>query len=206
MKKAKKSLLLVLCALLLVVGSVMGTMAYLTSKTETITNTFSIGNVAITMVETKVDAYGDPVLTDGERTTTAAGQTYKLMPGHEYIKDPTITVTAGSEPCWLFVKVVNDIVAFEADGATDTIAEQLAANGWTAVAGATGVYWHEVVNASEEAKTVPVFGTVTIADNANEVDGWASIDANTTVAVTAYAVQADGFATAEAAWTAANFS
>ena len=54
MKKAKKALALVLCAVLLVAGSVMGTMAYLTSKDEVV-NTFTVGKVGITLDEEDVD-------------------------------------------------------------------------------------------------------------------------------------------------------
>ena len=44
-KKAKKVVALLLCAVLLVVGSVTGTMAYLTAN-DTVTNTFTVGKVA----------------------------------------------------------------------------------------------------------------------------------------------------------------
>ena len=54
MKKAKKVVALALCAVMLVVGSVAGTMAYLTSN-DSVTNTFTVGNVVITLDETNVD-------------------------------------------------------------------------------------------------------------------------------------------------------
>ena len=109
-KKAKKVVALLLCAVLLVVGSVTGTMAYLTSK-ATVTNTFTVGKVAITLDEAKVNAYGEPVdasdnvviLADAPRV---AANEYKLVPGHTYVKDPVIHVAAGSEACYLFVKII----------------------------------------------------------------------------------------------------
>ena len=188
MKKTTKALVLVLCAILLVAASVAGPVAYLTSS-QSVTNTFSAGQVNITLEETKVDEYG-VALTGNAAGTTDAGQNYKLLPGHEYVKDPVITVTQGSEPCWLFVKVENGIEAYEAD--TNTIAAQLAANGWTLVE--EDVYYHAVVDARTAKQEVDVFGTFEIAENADTVTGWSSVtSANTKVIVTAYAIQADGF-------------
>ena len=104
MKTTKKALLLALCAVLLVVSTVFATMAYLTSTTEVVKNTFTVGNVKITLDEAKVNEYG---VKDGDTRVTE--NTYKLMPGHTYTKDPTIHVDANSEDCWLFVKIVDEI-------------------------------------------------------------------------------------------------
>ena len=200
MKKSSKALLLVLCAAMLVTASVMGTLAYLTSTTGTIDNTFTVGNVEITLLETKVDEYGE-ALTGNDAGTTNAGQPYKMVPGHTYTKDPTITITAKSEPCWLFVKVENGIAKYEAT--TNTIAAQLSANGWTALNGVTDVYYHDIVDVNENQDPIKVFEEFTIADKANEVQGWSSVTSdNTKVSVTAYAIQSDGMPTASDAWTA----
>ncbi|MBQ8387683.1 MAG: hypothetical protein IJX46_02010 [Clostridia bacterium] len=207
-KKILMALALVGCAILLVVGSVAATMAYLTSQTQTITNTFTVGNVAITMDESVTDLYG--VVTSGK---TTAGNAYKLIPGHTYTKDPTITVVANSEKCYLFVEVVNGLSAIEvaadataAEGETETIAEQMADNGWINLSGNIW-YYENAVETNAEDQTVSVFGTFTIAGTA-DVSGYATTnDANDTnkITVTAYAVQADGFANAQAAWTASGF-
>ena len=108
MKTFKKAILLVACAALLVGASIMGTLAFLQDKTETITNTMTVGNVAITLDESVLDANGEKT---GVRST--AGNAYKLVPGKTYIKDPTIHVAAGSENCYLFVKIENGIAAIE---------------------------------------------------------------------------------------------
>lgn len=209
MKKAKKALALVLCAVLLVAGSVMGTMAYLTSTTETVNNTFTVGNVSITLDETKVDEYGDIQYGASSSTTKVTSNVYKLIPGHQYTKDPTVHVTAGSEDAWLFVKVENDIKGIEA---ATTIAAQMETNGWTLVAGQTNVYsYKEIVSAGDD---IPVFGTFTIQGTADvasygTASSNASSDSNSTassgpsIKVTAYAVQADSFNTAAEAWAAA---
>ena len=100
MKTKRKALLLSLCAVLLVVASVMGTMAYL-ADSKTVTNTFTIGQVKIDLDEAKVDTNGNPV-TPAERVKENA---YKLMPGHTYTKDPTVTVKKGSEDSYVRLKV-----------------------------------------------------------------------------------------------------
>jgi len=63
-------------------GSVFGTLAYLTA-TDTVTNTFTVGKVQITLDEAPVDANGET--TDGDRVKK---NNYHLLPGHEYDKDP----------------------------------------------------------------------------------------------------------------------
>ena len=100
MKTRSKALLLTLCAVLLVAASVLGTMAYLTS-TDSVENTFTVGKVKINLDEAKVDA-------DGKADTTAdrvKANEYKLMPGHTYTKDPTVTVEKGSESSYVRMKV-----------------------------------------------------------------------------------------------------
>ncbi|MBQ3062404.1 MAG: hypothetical protein IJD03_01960, partial [Clostridia bacterium] len=98
MKNTKKALLMTLCAVMLVAASVMGTMAYLTSTTGVVTNTFTVGKVGITLDEAKVTEYG---VKDGD--TRVMANTYKLVPGHTYVKDPTVHVAADSEESYLFV-------------------------------------------------------------------------------------------------------
>ena len=100
MKTKSKALLLTLCAVLLVAASVLGTMAYLTS-TDTVTNTFTVGKVEIKLDEAKVTADGIPV----EGAARVQANSYKLMPGTTYTKDPTVTVKAGSEESYVRMKV-----------------------------------------------------------------------------------------------------
>lgn len=100
MKTKSKALLLTLCAVLLVAASVLGTMAYLTSSAE-VKNTFTVGKVEIKLDEAKVNADGIPV--EGADRVTA--NSYKLMPGTTYTKDPTVTVLKGSEESYVRMKV-----------------------------------------------------------------------------------------------------
>ena len=95
MKTTKKALLLTLCAVLLVVASVLGTMAYLTSS-DAVTNTFTVGNVSITLDETDVNLMGEK-----DSDNRVEQNTYHLLPGHEYVKDPMVTVEKGSEESYV---------------------------------------------------------------------------------------------------------
>lgn len=104
MKTRNKVLLLALVAILLVVTTVFATLAYLTSETAEITNTFTVGNVSITMDETDLNEDGEDA---GSRSPN--GNTYKLISGKTYIKDPTIHVGNKSEDSYLFVKVKNGL-------------------------------------------------------------------------------------------------
>ena len=197
MKKMYKGMLLVLCAILLVVASVMGTLAYLQDETKTITNVMTVGNVKITLSESVVDVYGK--VTTGKIVADANGvigesNSYKLIPGRAYTKDPTIHVDDNSENCWLFVEVVNPIAGIEETDQNDgyaTIAEQMAANGWKKLNSVDNVYYHDVVSAGAN---VIVFDHFKIEDSFNGAGNYAD------VTVTAYAVQAEGFASAQDAW------
>ncbi len=195
MKTKTKAIALTLCAVLLVVASVMGTMAYLTSK-DTVTNTFTVGNVSITLDEANVTEYGVKV-PDAKRVKA---NSYNLVPGHTYVKDPTVHVVANSEESYVFVKVENGLSAYEATN--NTIATQIIEKGWTALEGQTGVYYKTVVK-SADAQDLVVFSSFTLSDTANNVDGWANLGSSN-ITVKAYAIQKDGFADAAAAWNAVN--
>ena len=196
-KKILMALALIGCAVVLVAGTIAGTVAYLTSTSGTLKNTFTVGNVSITMDEAKVNVYGeqDGAIRVSGSADDAVANTYKLIPGHTYVKDPTIHVAAGSEACYLFVKVENGISAIEATGAT--IEAQMTANGWKSLA--NDIWYKEAaVDARNAAQDVAVFSTFTLATDA-DLDGDPDYSA-AVVKVTAYAVQADGFTTATAAW------
>lgn len=178
----KKRSALIFVAMMLVCAIAAGvTIAYLTSTPTPVTNTFTVGNVDITLDETLVDEYGSPIPSASPTTEND----YKLIPGHTYIKDPTVHVAAGSEPCYLFIKVVNGLEGFEAD---PSIAEQMEMYGWKPLVGCIDIYYfygvvdpgddnpnkdyiHKegtdgcVVNAKSAAQDIVVFQTVTIAGN-----------------------------------------
>lgn len=94
-----------LCAVLLVAASVLGTMAYLTDSKE-VNNTFTVGNVSIKLDEAKVDENGTQVVDkDGNPVARVTRNAYKLLPGHTYVKDPTVTVLTPSVASYVRMKV-----------------------------------------------------------------------------------------------------
>lgn len=243
MKKAKKVLTLVACAVLLVCISVGATLAYLQATTAPVQNTFSVGAVGATLDEAEVDVFGNPIVdskkneTDEKETLEetleqseyldprvdrVTSNTYKLVPGEDYVKDPTVHLTAETEPVYVFVQVINEITAIEAGNAADatdeqkatTIAAQMATNGWKALGAAyPNIYVYEnIVHTLTDGKLedgstavakgeLPVFTTFTLGDKAEITASYAeaSID------VKAFIIQANGFANAEAAWNAGQF-
>lgn len=112
MKTRTKAMLLTLCAVLLVTATIMGTLAYLTS-TDEVQNTFTVGKVNIELLEREVDGNGQMIKyysDDGESMDGDGNKysykwvksnSYKLLPGHSYSKDPTIFIKAGSESCYV---------------------------------------------------------------------------------------------------------
>ena len=189
MKTKTKALALALCAVLLVVTTVFVTMAYLTSE-DSVTNTFTVGKVTITLDEAKVDEYGE----EEEGASRVDANTYKLIPGHTYTKDPQIHVDTNSEDCYLFVKIENGL-------GTDGTINGLEGNGWEAVANQPGIYCYygidaegalnrdkKIVKANED---IDVFDTFTFGEKADP-SNYDTAAKNAKIIVTAYAIQADG--------------
>lgn len=170
-------------ALVMVAGiSVAGTLAWLTSTTGEVRNTFVVGDgVSITLDEAPVDENGKKI--DGNRRTE---NSYTLAPGGEYDKDPTVHVTG--DDCWVFVKVENGIPE-GAEGDT-TIASQIATN-WTPVSGHDGVYYYgksaEPTIVSKGTDCV-VFETFSIAGTLDN-DTYKALK-NTNITITGFAIQA----------------
>ncbi len=216
MKTGKKALLLALCAVLLVAATVMGTMAYLTYTTEAVVNTFTIGKVELDLDEANVDTKGVKV-----DETRVKANTYKLMPGHEYTKDPTVTVKAGSEDSYVRMKVeVKNIASLKA-AITDSsfysdnvfLLEKLVTGwdstkwqpaGYTETADGSGIYefrYATKVDATEtNEKLEPLFETIKVPGMVDK-DALAKLS-DVQINVTAEAIQADSFADAAAAWKA----
>lgn len=196
-----------LCAVLLVAASVLGTMAYLTD-TQKVENTFTVGNVAIDLDEAKVNTDGT-VVTGADRVKT---NSYKLLPGHTYVKDPTVTVLTPSVAS--YVKMT---VTFTKANALDAIFAPTGADLTSIFGGydaATWIYkgntkegdtrtyefWYKTtVDATAAAQTLePLFTSIIVPGTINN-DQLKSID-GMTINVNAYAIQADGFKDAAEAW------
>ena len=134
MKNIKRTLITVLAMLLVCVLSVSATLAYLYAKTATVRNTFSVGNVEITLDEAHVDPYGNfldesgNVVADIANANRVVANQYKLMDGKTYSKDPTVHVSKYSEESYIFVEVVVDpkVAAALVENGENSISEQMA--------------------------------------------------------------------------------
>lgn len=109
MKKAKKVLSFILVLALTITGTIVGTIAYLTD-TDDAQNTFTTGNVDITLFESEVeegeneDGFYSYVDKDGEKRTVKLNTYDNLVPGSTICKDPTVT-NVGSEDAYIRVTV-----------------------------------------------------------------------------------------------------
>lgn len=174
---ATKTLIVALAVMLVIGCAVGGTLAWLTDTTDPVTNTFTVGNINISLAETKTD--------------------FKMVPGATIGKDPKVTVKAGSEACWLFVQVT------ESDNLGSFISYTVDSN-WTALSGVSGVYYREVAAATADVEfSVLTNNQVTVKDTVTK----AMMDAITnqtatapTLTFKAYAVQKAGVASATEAW------
>ena len=179
MKKKIVSVCLVVC--LLATAIIGTTLAYFTDVTQKETNTFTMG---------KVDIELDEPQWDEEYTNSTA----HVQPGQEITKDPTVTVKANSEDCYVFVKVekgnnVDDYLKYTIDSA------------WTALDGEEGIYYRSYTTSKDDVNYAVLTGNkVTVK---SEVTGVAQGDA-LTLSFTAYAIQSYGFESAAEAWTAYN--
>lgn len=195
MTTTKKLVIAVVALSLALVCVVGGTLAWLVSTTSEVKNTFTVGDIVITLDEADVNEYG--VVVEGAERVKA--NEYKLVPNGEYTKDPTVHVAANNEKCYVFVEVANGIEGFEATGDT-TIAAQIATNGWTALDGVAGVYY-QVVDASATQTDLDVFGSFKVANTVDK-DQLATVNGTTVVTVKAYAIQYLGFENnVNGAWT-----
>ena len=207
--KARKILAMVAALALTAALAVGGTLAYLTS-TKTVTNTFTVGNVQIKLDEAALNA-------DGSVNSAAARVTansYKLLPGLTYNKDPMVTVLKDSESSYIkmtvtFSKSAELDAIFAPSGADMTsIFNGYDGTNWTYKGNTentgdntrTYEFWYKdtvdaltadvPLDALFDSITVP--GTITNAQLATIND--------MTITVNAYAIQADGFADAADAW------
>ena len=181
MKNAKKVLLLALCAILLVGATIAGTVAYLTSQ-KTVTNTFTVGKVSITLTEDKINVQTGEKLTGSEAGTTDKLQNIELVPGREIEKNPVITVSNDSEECYLFVKIENGLTsAGTINGMEDWVLVNTTLNTDT-------VKYYRYKTTADAGDEIAVFTSFTCNATITEYD--AALD-GATIVITAYAIQAE---------------
>ena len=186
-KKVKGAKLAVMVvALSLVMCTVIGgTVAWIVDKTAPVVNTFTYGDINITLEET-------------------TGQNYKMIPGSEITKDPTVTVKANSEACWLFVDI-------DESANFDTFMTYAVADGWAQLTeDAQGnditadlIYYRAVAATTSDAAIAVIKGNkVTVKSDITKSQFEAVKNDLPTLTFTAYAVQSENIGTAKEAWAA----
>lgn len=180
----KKNLIIAVSLVLIAVMSAGATLAYFSAKTEPVTNMFTLGNISASISEPNWNPNPDRV----------------MVPGDSYLKDPTITIGASSQPAWVFIKVtVSDAAALLAAVGEGALLPEIAsdlASGWTlmtspAVAGDTATYvygYDKIVGAG--ASTSPIFTEITLPTSVDGSNTYASLTDGFTIAAQGFAVQA----------------
>lgn len=211
--KKSKVLILSLCAVLLVAVSVLGTLAYLTSR-DSVVNTFTVGQVKIELDEAKVNPDGTPV--DG--ADRVKENNYHLIPGMTYTKDPTLTVKANSEDSYVRMLVTINCMkeldaVFAPDGADLTaIFNGYDASNWIYETETRDTekntityefrYKEIIAKSSADTKLDPLFDSITVpgAFNGDDMESIEGLN----ITVVGHAIQAATFADEDAAWAAFN--
>ena len=186
-KRRNRRIALTLCVMFVVLAaSIGGTVAWLTDTTDSVVNTFTYGDININLTETKPE---------GKQAT--------IVPGVDIEKDPKVTVEAGSEACWLFVKV-EETGTFVEGKVTYSIAD-----GWTKGDGTNipeNVYYRAVdAGITEKSFDVLAGNKVTVSNTLTKED-FKNITDDPKLTFTAYAVQKQGVDTAADAWAKLNLT
>jgi len=169
-----KSLALVLACVLLVGGVIGGTVAWLTAKTNEVTNVFTTSDINVKLEE-------------GE-------ETFKMIPGWTIDKSPRVTVEKDSEGCWLFVEVtestnlkLDDYIKYAVNTTTSvTVTDGVNHGGWTQGTETDGVptnvYYRKVTNVTAD-QVFAVLGSGTYIFNGDNYT-WANDEVLTKPEVT----------------------
>ena len=174
--------MLIAMAVVLLLGCVTGgTLAWLTSTTDPVTNTFTTADVSITLKET----YNTDSDNDNENDKWVA----QMIPGYSYTKDPVVTVEDDSEDCWLFVKFeekndASKYLTYTSNLSTD--------NGWTQGDGTAipADVWYRTVLKTADTKSWHLLSGDTVTVNAESVTkDTMTAAANAQLVYTAYAAQ-----------------
>ena len=205
----KKKLMTVLALVLVVAMSVAGTYAYLTSA-DKVVNTFTVGDVQIKLDEAKANPDGSLV----PNADRVKANSYKLLPGHTYNKDPMVTVLKGSESSYVKMTVTfSDAAALDAIFAPNGADMTSIFNGYNSTNWElknvtkdtenntrTYEFWYKDTVAAPNGDVAldPLFDSITVPGTITNAQ-LATIE-GMTITVNAYAIQADGFADAADAW------
>ena len=122
--KKKKLMMAAVSASLVGVVAIGGTLAYLSDKSNTVTNTFNVGSgyvpddkehVGLWLDETAKTGTENPTAIDKVNRTEEGVKYEEMLPGSVVAKDPTFHLTTGSTDSYVFAQV-SGVDAMIADG------------------------------------------------------------------------------------------
>lgn len=165
--KKNKIMLSVISGLLVAAVAVGGTLAYLSDKSNMVTNTFNVGagyeeegpHTGLWLDETAKTGEDNPTAVDTENRTEEGVAYTDLLPADVIAKDPTFHLTAGSTESYVFaeVKGLDALVAsnfiIKPDNVFDDKTSELNAN-WVKVDGEDtldGLYRYNVTVGGEQS-------------------------------------------------------
>lgn len=189
-----KVVVLLLAVVLLIGCTVGGTLAWLIAQTNTVTNTFTVGNINIDLTET----VGGTATSAKEAAVENKG--FKIVPGVTESKNPTVIVEAKSENSFVFVKIEESNITVD----NVTYVTWKIADGWTQLAGVSGVYYREYTADAEAIYPVLKDNQVSYPATLTKAQLDALGNEQPALIFTAYAVQKEGSNTAEEAWAKIN--
>lgn len=211
-KTNKKSLrLIVACVALLLAVSVAGTIAYLTDKTDAVTNTFTVGKLLddpddfVLLEHEAADDDSDGVYTLDDSSEVTENE-YTVLPGVNLPKDPFVrTDEALKLDAYVFVEVV------KSDDFGTALTCTVDTDNWTLLTGATGpnggeVYFMAANNgiapAGSALAAVSILkdNQIVVANATFTTDAEAEAAFGGSVSFYGYMIQAGGFTSASAAW------
>lgn len=195
-RSVSKKMFIAMLALVLALGcAVGGTIAWLTAQTPDVKNTFTYGNINIELYEHTYNAETNELTSE---TTKTGVDNYKIVPGKNLPKDPTVKVVGGSEACYLFVKVEEENWPDFKNG-NDRKVSYAIANGWTELE--TGVYYREVANSdANQVFQVLANDEVTVSNTLTKGEIETVKNTMPKLTFTAYAVQKENVKDVATAW------
>ena len=220
MKALKKIIFVCFLMAATITVSIVGTLAFLTSSDEVV-NTFTIGKVKISLDEADVDDYG----TEIAGASRVKENTYCLISGRTYVKDPTVTVKAGSEEAYVRMLVtINKLDVLKEVFGDDFLPQDYVDGTWdsqswvyvsTTVKQNTAVYEFryydktegtDTVNASNASTDIvlpPLFEKFTLPGTVSGSElKLLNEGEQLKITVNAHAIQSLGFDSADEAWAA----
>ena len=167
--------LVILMAAVLVLGVVAGgTFAYLKKTTSVVTNTFTKGGgIDLSLYEHKWTGSG---LNNG---VIVYDNSYSIVPGNTYAKDPTVEINTNGMECYLFIKV-------EASATLASCITYQIADGWTLLSG--NVYYRTVTASSTLRYPVLKNNQFSVANTVTET-ALDALGSNSALKFTAYSIQ-----------------